>query len=560
MVCGWKYSAYFGSIFVDNEEANKSISKTEKQAESLGSKLGDGIKTAAKWGAGLAAGAVAAGTAMFGMASKATDSLDRIDKLSQKIGLSRQGFQEYSYILSQNGTDIEKLQVGFKTLSAQMEMAEKGSGKGAENFKKLGISVTDTTGALKSQEQVFEETVKALQAMPEGAEKSKLAMDLFGRAGQELMPLLNGTTESMEELRQKAHDMGMVISDEAVDAGVLFQDTMDDLKRSFGAIVTNVGASLIPIFQALADWVIEHMPLIQKIIGAVFEFLQNYVGIFIDVIKLLIDTFTNFFTSSEEGLEEFKQYFETFKEWFIELLNLLVEFVRASLEIIKEFWEKHGEEIIAVAQSIWDIIKVVIDTTLKVIKDIIKVVTALIKGDWEGVWEGIKNIFVNVWEGMKKLLPSLLDGIFNVMKASFSIFKDLGKGMFNMVWEGMKSLWTSISNWVSDKVSWLVDKLAFWRKSNAEMSEDSGSSKRISGSHASGLAYVPYDGYVAELHKGEGILTAEENRAGKGSKIENNFNISSLAVREEADIRRIAKELYELQQMSNRGKGLVAVW
>ncbi|MDD3741937.1 MAG: hypothetical protein PHH30_11940, partial [Bacteroidales bacterium] len=66
MVCGWNYSAYFGSILVDNEEANKSISATEKKAGGLGSKLGSLIGTAAKVGAGIAVGVGAAGTALFG--------------------------------------------------------------------------------------------------------------------------------------------------------------------------------------------------------------------------------------------------------------------------------------------------------------------------------------------------------------------------------------------------------------------------------------------------------------------------------------------------------------
>lgn len=64
----------------------------------------------------------------------------------------------------------------------------------------------------------------------------------------------------------------------------------------------------------------------------------------------------------------------------------------------------------------------------------------------------------------------------------------------------MKSVWDSICSWVSEKVNWLVDKLAFWRSGQAEMD----------GSHRTGLREVPYDGYVAELHKGEMVLTAYE--------------------------------------------------
>ena len=66
----------FGSIFIDNEEANKSISKTEEKAEGLGSKLGNGIKTAAKWGAAIVGGATAAAGGLMAVATKTAATTD----------------------------------------------------------------------------------------------------------------------------------------------------------------------------------------------------------------------------------------------------------------------------------------------------------------------------------------------------------------------------------------------------------------------------------------------------------------------------------------------------
>ena len=99
--------------------------------------------------------------------------------------------------------------------------------------------------------------------------------------------------------------------------------------------------------------------------------------------------------------------------------------------------------------------------------------------------------------------------VYAVLRASFGIFVDIGKSMFEFLWEGMKSIWDSISSWVSDKVSWLIDKLAFWRNSKSQMS---GGDDDIDGSHAGGLAYVPYDGYVAELHPRARVMTASEKQ------------------------------------------------
>ena len=141
----------FGSIMVDNKAANDSISKSEGLASKLGKGLSSGIKTAAKWGVALTGAAAAGGTALFGMAKNAADTGDRIDKLSQKIGMSRQGFQEWEYILSQNGTSIEVLQGGMKKLNKTMDDAKNGSKGAAESFARVGLSIDDIKNIPSSQ-------------------------------------------------------------------------------------------------------------------------------------------------------------------------------------------------------------------------------------------------------------------------------------------------------------------------------------------------------------------------------------------------------------------------
>lgn len=217
-------------------------------------------------------------TAAFGgvmaATSKVAGSLDRVDKLSQKIGISRTAFQEWDYILGQCGADIQGLQTGMKTLNGRMHEAAKGSGTGAEALKKLNVSVKNTDGSMRKQEEVFADVVKKLNQMPEGAQKSQLAFELFGKAGLELMPMLNSTGDTVEDLRKRAHELGLVMTDEAVDAGVLFGDTMDDLKKTLGGLIAQVLTVFMPaiikgaekltqITAAAAKFAKEHPKLIQ---------------------------------------------------------------------------------------------------------------------------------------------------------------------------------------------------------------------------------------------------------------------------------------------------------
>ena len=87
-----------GSIFIDSDKANDSLQKTDSKVGALGKKFLSGVGTVAKWGAATVGAAVAGGAALLGMANNSAATTDRIDKLSQKIGISRKGFQEWVII------------------------------------------------------------------------------------------------------------------------------------------------------------------------------------------------------------------------------------------------------------------------------------------------------------------------------------------------------------------------------------------------------------------------------------------------------------------------------
>ena len=275
----------FGSIFVNTDAADKSMKKTESNAESIAIKLGNGIKTAAKWGAAISTGAVVAGTAVFSLSSKVASAGDAIDKMSQKIGISREAYQELDFVCSQSGTSVDTLQMGIKTLTNQMQSAQSGTKSAVEVFNTLGLSIYDTNGNLKDQETMMWEAMSALQSMENQTEKAALANDLFGRSGSELMPLLNGASGSIEEMRQKAHELGLVMSDEFVDNSVEFTDTIDQVKRSLSAAGMTVAGEFLPHIQDLGAKLIEYIPTIQEFasnisekIGGAFETAKDIAG------------------------------------------------------------------------------------------------------------------------------------------------------------------------------------------------------------------------------------------------------------------------------------------
>ena len=163
--------------------------------------------------------------------------------------------------MSQNGMEIEKLQNGMKTLVNSFDDAKKGTASYVEAFDRIGLSMDDLQG--KSQEELFEATLKGLQGVTDQTERAALANELLGRSGSEMAPLIAQSSESIEALRQNAHDLGKVLSDETVDGAVLLGDTIDDLKTAGAGLMNQLGSALIPVLQGVIDLVLDNLPMVQ---------------------------------------------------------------------------------------------------------------------------------------------------------------------------------------------------------------------------------------------------------------------------------------------------------
>ena len=228
----------------DGDAAEDSGKKAEK-----GSKGWSVLKGAI---ANLAADAAkAAGRALKNLGKQAVKAVDEaakagdeIDKMSQKLGMSRKGYQEWDFVLSQAGVDINSLQTGMKTMTNQIGQAKGGAEKSVDTFKALGISVEDLNKM--TREESFASIVKSLQGMEDSTERAALANKLFGKSGQNLTPLFNETAESTDELIKKANELGMVMGDDAVDAGVAYEDQLASLQHTFEATKNGIISNLLP--------------------------------------------------------------------------------------------------------------------------------------------------------------------------------------------------------------------------------------------------------------------------------------------------------------------------
>ena len=245
----------------DTEKALRDLAEGERKAgdeakdaegktDSFAKKLSDGLAAAAKVAVGAvtaAAGAVAGfAVGLFKGASDIADYGKEVNIMSQRLNLSREGYQEWEYVLKKSGTSIDVMNMGMKTLQKTMGGLTEDGSASAEAFAAIGISFDEIKG--KSPEEALNMTVEAIQKMPPGADRTTASLKLFGRSAMELEPLLNKTAEETDELRQRAHAMGLVLGDEQVDAAGRFRGAMGKIKDQVKGIKMQFSSAFVPAF------------------------------------------------------------------------------------------------------------------------------------------------------------------------------------------------------------------------------------------------------------------------------------------------------------------------
>lgn len=454
-----------GSIFVDNEAANDSIAKTDKKAEGLGSTLIKGVGTAAKWGAGIVAAAGSAAVAVGGAAMSAAGAADEVDKMSQKIGLSKEGYQEWAYIMGQNGMEIDKMQTGVKTLVAQMDAAAAGTKTAVENFDKLGVSIYDANGNLKDQETMMEEALYALAEMENGTEKARLATELFGKSGSEMMPMLNQGAQAMTDLKDRAHELGLIMSDEAVNAGVVLGDTMDDVKQSVGMVGTKIGAALFPVLQKVLDLALQFMPQVQSIFDSFAPVLIGLMDSLMPMLFSLVESVFPLVVSLIEALlPSFIQITEAILPVLLEVLEMLlpplIEIVQALLpplvQLLQPILDLLGP-IITLLQPIIDLVLAVITPLATLITNIltplISIVTKVIEVALKPLQAGFEYLSGILTSVVNYAFESVMNKV-NTIKGMFSGIIQFIKGVFTgdwkSAWEGVKNIFSTIAEGIGN--------------------------------------------------------------------------------------------------------------
>lgn len=211
-------------------------------------------------------GVLGLGAALVKSAFSAAEMADDINTLSSKTGLAVEDIQKFKFAADTIDVSLETLTGSLAKLTKNMaSAATKGKGDTYEAFNKLNVAITDTNGELRNNQDVFYDTIAALGKIENETERDAIAMQIFGKSAQELNPLIEGGADDLKRLGDEAEAMGLILSQDALDAANELQDGVDKLKATASAAFSKIGADmtkyLIPVVEKLGDlvkWILDN--------------------------------------------------------------------------------------------------------------------------------------------------------------------------------------------------------------------------------------------------------------------------------------------------------------
>lgn len=229
-------------------------------ANALGISLPPGLQTAVDKLDGFSASGAAAVTVVGGLvgalASSTMDmskTADDLLTLSTQTGLTTDQLQEFEYASELVDVSTDTLRGSLVKLTNNMQTAATGTGSAADAFKTLKVKVADSQGHLKSNYDVFLQTIDALGKMKNETERDALAMDIFGKSATDLNPLIEAGSGRLEELAEQAHEVGYVVDNETLQSFGELDDAMQKLDKQGDAVKRSFAEALLPVITAFAE-------------------------------------------------------------------------------------------------------------------------------------------------------------------------------------------------------------------------------------------------------------------------------------------------------------------
>jgi phage-related minor tail protein len=233
------------TLGLDSAEFASGAAKAEARSGKLRkSMLGIGVA---------AAGVATAMASLSGAIRRALNTADDMGKAAAKFGLPVEQLSRLKYAADLSDVSLETLGTSLGQLSKKMVAAGEGGQTQAKMFADMGVKVLDANGQLRDTEAVLQDVADVFATMPDGPQKTALAMEVFGKAGAQMIPLLNAGKTGLQAMAEEANKLGLVIDEKTAKSAESFNDNLTRLGAAAGGLVLQLAAALAPALERMSE-------------------------------------------------------------------------------------------------------------------------------------------------------------------------------------------------------------------------------------------------------------------------------------------------------------------
>lgn len=412
-----------GKLTLDAQEYLNGLGEAEDAGNGFANGLSAVMTGAAAAVAAVSGAVIALGTAIYNQTKATAEYGDKVDKASQRMGISTEAYQEWAYVLDLAGGSIDGLEAGMRTLSRVLVDAADGSQSAFEALEAVGLAAEDLEDM--TLEDQLNTVIGALGEMESGAERTAAAQALLGRGAMDLGPLLNMTQEDIEAVKQEAHDLGMIMSEEDVAASATLMDSLTRFEGTlrgirntifseflpgitqmidgFTALMTgseNAADQIMAGFRSIVDTLTENVPEFGKVaVKLVFALVDGIMANLDEIISVAIDII---FALVNKIIELLPELAKAAVQIILTLVNKLIDELPRLIDTALEL-------VLTLAEGIADALPQLIPAVVKLILTIAKKLTApdmALK-----LVEAAVQIIIGLAEGLISALPELMEYI-----------------------------------------------------------------------------------------------------------------------------------------------------
>lgn len=568
----------FATLTLDDSDYTKKISNAEDAAKRFSFNLSDAWDTV-KNSAKIVAGGVATVTGALLAAEAATEeyriAMGKLNTAYEAAGYSAetayQAYSDFYAILGDTDTATEASQLLAKLAQSEEDVAKwteiaagvngtfgdslpiEGLIESANETAKVGQVTGVLADALNWAGISEDEFNTKLEAAGSEAERNRLIMETLSDTYDEAADAFYKNNEQIIKNRENQQKLTEVM------AGV-----GDAVSRVKNAFIDEFMPAITDVGEKVADFV-ENID-VQEVVGTVIDKITTLKDLFIAwspviagvttailtfrtamTISVLIDTVTKAMTAFKTAQEA-----ATVAQAALNLVMnanpfvLIATLIAGVVAALVTLWVTN-EDFRDALIGIWETVKNIFISAWESITEIWGQAVAFFFGIVEGIRnvfstvpEMLYNIFSQAWAAVKSVFndwasffSGLLDKAINAFSSAYERFIEVGSDIVNGIKDGISAAWDGLVSWFNNLWDSLFDR-------SVDVDVDYGSSRSYDGSHRSGLNYVPFDGYVAQLHQGEMVLTKEQAsnyRQGGVTVIQNIYSEAKTA----ADLMREAR-------------------